>query len=455
MLRTTHHHRVYSLKRLLTLACLLFGIQASAVPFTASMIANPTNKSCYSGTYTAGYVATVPPPHGYTYPTNYNFVLTGTNTTRFDLRKASTGPTGTILATNYGGTAGGFGTPTISGTFNISSISDALFSPSSPREDVYTIYASIYVNDITSGNIVNIVTTTFTFTVGYNVLWSDMIDMSAPGTSTVKRSLVTSGITYGGAKSSNYVPAGTDGWIELAAQFSSVTTSRSVYIPLSDFVLTTTFVPSAIGSYLEYRKGGTITSTSGEGIYVKSGTSVYKLAGVVLTDRIRMERVSGFIKFYKANTTSALTWTYVSGATISSFPCSTELFVMAYAPLADDGVASPMTSFGCAEGSTIYARLDRSVAGTNYTASDKLYFYYDEEYVPVATSTLTYRILNYQHKTVQSSDVVSGSTQVTANRIYGDNRFELGLATTVPLGTYILEVTNEKKEVFYLRFTRR
>jgi hypothetical protein len=419
----------------------------AATTFTASMTATPVNKTCYSGSYSVSYVATVPPPSGYTYPTNYNFNLVQT---KFELRKASTGPTGAVLATNTGGTTG---TGTISGSFNISAIANSFFTAASPREDVYTIYATIYVNDVPAATTV-IATTNVTFTVGYSGLWSNLIDMTASG-STASRNTATSGITFGGAKSANYLRGGVDGWMDIGAQFSATSTARSIYILLADFGLTSAFNPSGATAYVEYRKGGTITATSGEGIYFKSGSTVYKLQGVVLSDRIRLQRSSGAIKFYKSNSMTILSWTLVSGSALSSLNVPNELFVLGYVPLSGDGLASIVTGFPCAETTAAYARAERSLTGVNYAATDKLYFSYDEEYAPT-TSTLSYRILNYQHKTVQSSAVVSGSTQVTATRVYGDNRYELTLSGTVPVnGTYVLEVTNEKKEVFYLRFTRK
>jgi hypothetical protein len=437
-------------KQLLTVVALLIcGQLHAATVFTSSMTATPTNKTCYSGGYSVSYTATVPPPSGYTYPTNYNFNL---SQTKFELRKASTGPTGTVLAFNSGGTTG---TGTVSGSFDISAISGSLFTAASPREDVYTIYATIYVNDVPNG-ITVIVTTNVTFTVGYNGMWDNMIDMTSAGTSTVTRNTVTSGIAYGGAKSFNYLTGNTDGWMDIGAQFSATSTTRSIYIMLVDFNLSSVINPSGTTAYVEYRKGGTITSTSGEGIYFKSGTTTYKLAGAVLTDRLRLQRSSGDIKFYKSNSMNVLSWTLVSGPSLSSLNIPNELFVMGYAPLSGDGIANVLTSFPCAETTGSYAKLERNLTGVNYTATDKLYFSYDEEYAPTASTTLNYRILNAQHKTLQSSAVVTGSTQVTVNRIYGDNRFELPLASSISVdNTFILEVTNEKKEVFYLRFTRK
>jgi hypothetical protein len=407
---------------------------AHATVFNGTLVPTVTLRSCYNGSMSVSYVATIPPPSGYTYGTNYTILTSGTS---FSLRDAFASGSSTPINVNSGGTVNA-SNQTISGSFTIST------------PGVYSIYSYVVIRDILGAPeddpIANI--PIVTFTVGYNSMWTNMIDMTVSGT-TVSRNTLTSGITFGGAKSSNYLAASTNGWIDLGAQFQASSTTRSIYIMLTDFGLTTAFNPSGVGSYIEYRKGGTITSTSGEGIYFKSGSSICKLQGVVLSDRLRLEKNSNTLRIYKSNSTTQLTWTLVSGTTVSTIPLSNELFAMAYAPMTSDGIASVITSFGCGSFNTNYAKLERNLTGVNYPASDKLYFSYDEEYAPSASTTLNYRILNNQHKPLQT-----GAT-VPVNRAYGDNRYELTLGSSINTGTYILEVTNEKKEVFYLRFTKQ
>jgi hypothetical protein len=92
-----------------------------------------------------------------------------------------------------------------------------------------------------------------------------------------------------------------------------------------------------------------------------------------------------------------------------------------------------------------YAKLCRKVDGGTYLASDGfLYFQYDEEYV---AGTFQYKIYDNKHDVVMSN-----STDALPVKAYGDNRYQLKVACKIPLGDYMLEVTNDKNEVSYLRF---
>lgn len=93
-----------------------------------------------------------------------------------------------------------------------------------------------------------------------------------------------------------------------------------------------------------------------------------------------------------------------------------------------------------------YAKLEKTLRGVNYpTCTNQLYFYYEEEYT--ASTTLKYSIRNAMNQEVLSS------TTIPLTKEYGDNRYELAVSSLFP-GTYILEVTNEKNERFYLRFSK-
>lgn len=92
-----------------------------------------------------------------------------------------------------------------------------------------------------------------------------------------------------------------------------------------------------------------------------------------------------------------------------------------------------------------YAKLSRKIDGGTYLASDGfLYFQYDEEYV---AGTFKYKIYDNNHTVVMSN--VTDALPVKA---YGDNRYQLKVACKISLGDYMLEVTNDKNEVSYLRF---
>jgi hypothetical protein len=92
-----------------------------------------------------------------------------------------------------------------------------------------------------------------------------------------------------------------------------------------------------------------------------------------------------------------------------------------------------------------YAKLCRKIDGGTYLASDGfLYFKYDEEYV---AGTCKYKIYDNNRGVVMSN-----GTDALPVKAYGDNRYALKVACKIPLGDYVLEVTNDKNEVSYLRF---
>jgi uncharacterized protein YpmS len=101
----------------------------------------------------------------------------------------------------------------------------------------------------------------------------------------------------------------------------------------------------------------------------------------------------------------------------------------------------------------IYAKLERQLTGTKYKVYlNKFYFFYDEEYA--STASLSYKVYDKNNTVVLSTSTqVLTQTVGAVNREYGDNRYSLDVNNIDP-GAYILEVTNEKGEKFYLRFVK-
>jgi hypothetical protein len=343
------------------------------------------------------------------------------------------------LATNWGGTVNS-SLSTISGSFTVNA------------PGIYTIYPTIIINDITAGRSAVATVLRGSFTVGYETVWADLIDMETqPNSYSCRRLSASAG--FGEAQSANYIAPGTNGWIETGAQFGTGNT-RSIYVVLNNYTLTTAFNPASASNnyyFVEFRKGGTITTTSGEGVYVRVNTTIYKLQGITVSDRIRIERSSGVIRFYKQNTTTALTGINVAtSSTVAplSVSLANGLYGFCYAPdITGDGLSNVVMSTACSNQSTLFAKLERELSGVNYKAPGTLFFSYEEEYSPTAAITLSYKIFNTRRQVVQHTGTVS------VNRVYGDNRYELPV-NSLAAGTYVLEVMNEKKEVFYLRFTR-
>jgi hypothetical protein len=97
----------------------------------------------------------------------------------------------------------------------------------------------------------------------------------------------------------------------------------------------------------------------------------------------------------------------------------------------------------------LHAKLERVLKGINYkTFAGRLVFYYHEEY-SVGNASLNYRVYSLTNRI---TPVLSG-TGLNQSLEYGDNRYLLDLSS-ISNGTYILEIENDKKEKFYLRFTK-
>lgn len=101
-----------------------------------------------------------------------------------------------------------------------------------------------------------------------------------------------------------------------------------------------------------------------------------------------------------------------------------------------------------------YIQLQQDPDGSvYYTNGDVLYFQYEEEYED-QNGFLNYRIINLATNATQN--LLSGPSTTNVPVAYGTNFYQMQLLTAVstPLvsGYYLLEVTNDKNEVFRARF---
>lgn len=92
-----------------------------------------------------------------------------------------------------------------------------------------------------------------------------------------------------------------------------------------------------------------------------------------------------------------------------------------------------------------YANLSRKLDGGYYTAPGILFFRYKEEYIG---GLLSYKITDYA-----GTEKING-TGFNLHKVYGENEFEIDLCNKgfTDGAFYILEVENDKKERFFLRF---
>jgi len=100
--------------------------------------------------------------------------------------------------------------------------------------------------------------------------------------------------------------------------------------------------------------------------------------------------------------------------------------------------------------SKLYSPVVRKPDGGYYTTQRLLNFFYNEEYND-SDGKLTYNIYK-----ADDNSIVANQSDVDLPVVFGDNFYNLDLDAIsggLPEDNYLLEVVNEKKEKFYLRFT--
>lgn len=109
------------------------------------------------------------------------------------------------------------------------------------------------------------------------------------------------------------------------------------------------------------------------------------------------------------------------------------------------GSSNPIAPHYCNQS---FAKTERSLRGVRYKPyMGYLYFYYDEEYIPSGQG-LNYKVYKDNNPLTTVLDpVIQPLTEIE----YGDNRYVLK-TTSLSVGFYVLEITNNKQEKFYLRF---
>lgn len=95
--------------------------------------------------------------------------------------------------------------------------------------------------------------------------------------------------------------------------------------------------------------------------------------------------------------------------------------------------------------SVVYTILRKKLDGGYYLAKNKkVYFKYDEEY---QDGLLDYKVYDNAKR-----QLTTGVSINNTGKEYGDNRYELTFASTIPSGYYLLEVISDKNESYFLKF---
>lgn len=274
-----------------------------------------------------------------------------------------------------------------------------------------------------------------TIWLGIETVWSEKIDMiSLPNSYSAKRNVTSN--SFGGVRSSNGITSG-DGWIEMKAQYGTTTNSH-VYWIVGETNPLGTFTASDPIQFIEFYQ-----TSSGNGIRVKyenfGGNFVYANVSTNPNDKVRLMRSGTNMKIQLNNSTST---TFMFQAA-SSGPMNIAVRTQEI----DDGCLDVVSSFPCR--SEVYAKVERKLRGVKYAPiGNSLKFYVSEEY-DNQSGDLEYRV----YADLDRVNPVLSGTQQVHSIVYGDNRYDLdviGLSS----GPYILEVINEKKEKFYLRFVK-
>jgi len=95
---------------------------------------------------------------------------------------------------------------------------------------------------------------------------------------------------------------------------------------------------------------------------------------------------------------------------------------------------------------TVYPMLERKPDGEWLHVVDRtLRFQYTGRY---DAGPLSFRLMNWKREDINLTQPLN----LSLNKEHGDNRFVLALPASVGMGQYVLEVTTEKNETYYLRF---
>lgn len=308
-----------------------------------------------------------------------------------------------------------------------------------------------------------------TFYVGYKVTWTDMVSTNAANSDpnrTIFSNLVANGWNAGAA-SVNTLDEYSNGWVEFEFQHTGNNYGQALGYSYSNTNASINTIKSGVHIFKSIVKppGGSFIN------FVESNYPVYSYLNVNLTlNNYNIAKLENGVLSNPSHTVSNNTTIHLSANnnTVSvkslspGFNIYANLFTVpvnaANQKIIDisllnsySKIVKPRVSFGCPEAKN-YAVLRKKLdGGFHRTQKKKLYFKFDEEYNDT-DGNLTYKIVNKLNQEVLSNT----SNNLIVN--YGDNRYEINFNNSSILGTmsfneyYMLEVTNEKKEKWFLRF---
>lgn len=275
----------------------------------------------------------------------------------------------------------------------------------------------------------------------YNqVNWTNFLNTSTVvGANNTLKKTGTNTAWDGDAESQNILASGEDGWFEFTSSYAGSNIKATVgFAPASG---TGTGIADIEAGFYFYSIAGTqmvqaFNKIPGGGFTVVYHNDFPRIPG----DRYRVER-QGSNLIFKINGATVRTYNAVS---IPSMTGDLKIEASIYTP--DREIENAIATFGCDAVKPI-ADLKTKLDGSYYLASDRIVrFRYLEDYHD-PDQLLNFKVLNDFNEDVTPLGL-SLSNQ------WGDNRNALNLQAygNLSTGFYILQVTNDKGENYYLRF---
>lgn len=293
----------------------------------------------------------------------------------------------------------------------------------------YKISGLIYLNSNYFFIPSRVISFTEYFVVGYPVSWVNKMGVEYdPQNESLKLEPGSSSpffnLNLGHASSNNNITSNKN-WIDFKMKYSSNSLkffNWSVY-PESPFINSNDLF------FMTISPDSTVTVSS------NNSTTTFPFS---IDDRFKVEYDGYTISFYR-NYGAPL---FQINATSNDFERLNVLLASFSQGRSD--IYDVYTNMDCLQ-TPIFAKTERQLKGVRYKPiNKKVYFYYEEEYFD-SDGVLNYRVVNDSR-----NEVIDGSSQSLINS-YGDNRRSIDVSN-LPNGAYILEVENDKKELFYLRF---
>lgn len=284
-----------------------------------------------------------------------------------------------------------------------------------------------------------------------------------PNSYSLSRNNVNPISTYASAFSTNFLNAGTKGWIWFYPVVSAFLQNRNDYLSIVDNFTNTQ--PSSTQTYLSFRKVLPTLSSSGSGTYVVIPGGIQVIWRDAATSAVGSTIIpSNSNSFVTIELTGTVMNVRANGIILASVTQPAGgIRLKANSNRTSEGFKDVHTTFACTPSQTIdqvgYYELSRDyTAGYATAVEGKLKFTFDEEYGIQSNKKLSYAVFNDANNQIASYDMntnvsIGGASALTYN--FDDNRYILTVSSlsTATVGKfYHLEVTTSTGQKRVLRF---